>query len=63
MVTENPRDCNNLANDAEIMPLPKDEVTPPVTNIYLVVANFLLFYKFNKQQKYTINSILWHFIR
>jgi hypothetical protein len=25
-----------LANEAAIMPLPNDEVTPPVTKIYLV---------------------------
>jgi hypothetical protein len=36
MVTEYPRACNNLANEAAIMPLPNDEVTPPVTKIYLV---------------------------
>jgi hypothetical protein len=26
-----------LAKEAEIMPLPKEEVTPPVTKIYLVI--------------------------
>jgi hypothetical protein len=38
MVTENPRAFNNLAKEAEIIPFPSDEVTPPVTNIYLVFA-------------------------
>lgn len=37
MVTENPLACNNLPSEAEIMPLPKEEVTPPVTKIYLAV--------------------------
>ena len=29
-----PLDCNKYANDADDNPLPKDETTPPVTNIY-----------------------------
>ena len=29
-----PRDCNKYASDAEDNPFPKDETTPPVTNIY-----------------------------
>ena len=37
MVTLYPRDCKSLAKEAEIIPLPNDEVTPPVTNIYLVM--------------------------
>ncbi len=36
MVTEYPRACNNLAKEAPIIPFPKEEVTPPVTKIYLV---------------------------
>ena len=36
MVTENPLACSNLPSEAEIIPLPREEVTPPVTNIYLV---------------------------
>lgn len=35
MVTENPLACSNLPNEAEMMPLPKEEVTPPVTKMYL----------------------------
>jgi hypothetical protein len=34
MVTRNPLACSNLPNEAEIMPFPSEEVTPPVTNIY-----------------------------
>ena len=34
MVTENPLACNSLPNEAEIIPLPSDEVTPPVTKMY-----------------------------
>ncbi len=37
MVTLKPRACNSLANEAETIPLPNEEVTPPVTNIYLVI--------------------------
>ncbi len=36
MVTEYPLACNNFAKDAEIIPFPSEEVTPPVTKIYLV---------------------------
>jgi hypothetical protein len=36
MVTEKPLDCRSLASEAAIMPLPSDEVTPPVTKMYLV---------------------------
>jgi hypothetical protein len=35
MVTVNPLACSNMPSDAEMMPLPREEVTPPVTNIYL----------------------------
>jgi hypothetical protein len=36
MVTLRPRACNNLANDAEMIPFPNDDATPPVTKIYFV---------------------------
>lgn len=36
MVVEYPRACNSFARDAAMMPLPKEEVTPPVTKTYLV---------------------------
>ena len=39
MVTLNPLACNNLASEAAIMPFPKEEVTPPVTKIYLAIVN------------------------
>ena len=35
-MTFSPLDCRSFASEAETIPLPKDEVTPPVTNIYLV---------------------------
>ncbi|MEY4805562.1 MAG: hypothetical protein RL331_2093, partial [Bacteroidota bacterium] len=31
-----PRACKSFANEAEMMPFPKEEVTPPVTKTYLV---------------------------
>lgn len=37
MVTENPLDCKSLASEAETMPLPNEEATPPVTKIYFVL--------------------------
>jgi hypothetical protein len=43
MVTLKPRACNNLAREAAIIPLPNDEVTPPVTKIYLAIqTDFLI---------------------
>jgi hypothetical protein len=51
MVTEYPLACNNLASEAEIMPLPSEDVTPPVTKMYFVVGDdtvcliwFIVFY-------------------
>jgi hypothetical protein len=38
IVTVWPRAWRSLARDAETIPLPKDEVTPPVTNMYLVFS-------------------------
>ena len=35
MVTEYPRDCRSFASEAEMIPLPRDDVTPPVTKMYL----------------------------
>jgi len=35
MVTFSPRDSRSAPIDAEAMPLPKDETTPPVTNTNL----------------------------
>jgi hypothetical protein len=36
MVTRYPRDCNSLASEAEMMPFPRLDVTPPVTKMYFV---------------------------
>ena len=36
MVTEYPLAINNFPNDAEMIPFPNDEVTPPVTKMYFV---------------------------
>ena len=37
MVTEKPLACRSLAKEAAMMPLPREEVTPPVTKMYLVM--------------------------
>jgi hypothetical protein len=40
MVTRSPRACSNFASEAEIMPFPNDDVTPPETNTYFVAIVF-----------------------
>ena len=42
MLTENPLASNNFPKEAETMPFPKEEVTPPVTKIYLVGGYLLM---------------------
>ena len=42
MVVLYPRACNNFAKEAAIIPFPKEEVTPPVTKMYLV--GFIVFF-------------------
>lgn len=39
MVTRYPLDCRSFAREAEIIPFPNDEVTPPVTKMYLVMIS------------------------
>ena len=36
MVAEYPLACKSFAKEAAIIPLPKDDVTPPVTKMYFV---------------------------
>ena len=48
MVTEKPRDCNNFANEAAIIPFPNEEETPPVTKIYFVFGMCLGLCKITK---------------
>ena len=43
MVTEYPLDWSNLARDEAKTPLPREDVTPPVTNMYLVADKILEF--------------------
>jgi hypothetical protein len=42
MVTEYPLASKSLPNDAETIPFPSEEVTPPVTKIYLVGEDLLI---------------------
>jgi hypothetical protein len=37
MVTDNPLDWSSLPRDALIITLPSEEVTPPVTKMYLTI--------------------------
>ncbi len=48
MVTLYPLACNSLPIDEDIIPLPSDEATPPVTNIYFVSPIKLVYVLFNK---------------
>lgn len=36
IVTFKPLEINSLPSDAQIIPFPSEDVTPPVTNIYFV---------------------------
>jgi hypothetical protein len=38
IVTLKPLACKSFARDAATIPLPNDDVTPPVTNMYLVIS-------------------------
>src|SRR5258706_10167961 len=40
MSTLSPRDFNRRAKEAAVIPFPKDETTPPVTKMYLVIEIF-----------------------
>ena len=37
MVTVNPLACSSIPREAEMIPFPREEVTPPVTKIYLAL--------------------------
>ena len=37
-VTERPRDSRRAASDAEAIPLPREDTTPPVTKTNLVMS-------------------------
>jgi hypothetical protein len=37
IVTLSPLACSNFASEAAIIPLPREEVTPPVTKMYLAI--------------------------
>ncbi|MGK0500187.1 MAG: hypothetical protein ACJAYG_001834 [Oceanicoccus sp.] len=45
-----PRASNIAAKDAEAIPLPRDETTPPVTKINRVAMKNFLFYVIVEQQ-------------
>jgi hypothetical protein len=42
IATDSPRLFSSLPNDAAVMPLPKEETTPPVTKIYFAIFFHLL---------------------
>jgi hypothetical protein len=42
IVTERPLASNNFPKDAETIPFPSEDVTPPVTNIYFVGEDLLI---------------------
>jgi hypothetical protein len=41
MVTRSPLACKSFASEAAMMPLPSEELTPPVTKMYLAIFNLL----------------------
>ena len=45
MVMSKPLACSSLPIDDEIIPLPSEEATPPVTKMYLVSATILILFK------------------
>ena len=44
MVMLYPLACNNLPTEEDMIPLPNEEATPPVTKIYFVSPTMLLFF-------------------
>lgn len=51
-VTFKPLDSRMVPKDADAMPLPKDETTPPVTKTYLVMQTlYKIGRKGNRQQR------------
>ena len=56
MVTRKPLACRSLPREAEIIPFPKEEVTPPVTNIYLADAIKMIGILTYGVQRYTFPS-------
>lgn len=54
MVTFKPRACNNFANEAAIIPLPNEDVTPPVTKIYFDIRLIVNDENFNCLNKYLV---------
>ena len=68
MVTFSPLACNSFANEAAMIPLPNDDVTPPVTKIYLAIQIGYLFSSIaknlvkkpsqNDQQKCTLINLV-----
>jgi hypothetical protein len=58
MVTLSPLACNNLASEAETIPFPNDEVTPPVTNTYLDISLVLVLKKLLAHQYNLIQHLL-----
>src|SRR5215203_4828696 len=56
MVTRSPLACNNLASEAETIPFPNDEVTPPVTNTYLDISLVLVLKKIRYPATYPYST-------
>ena len=57
------RACNSFPNEAATIPFPRDEITPPVTKMYLVFVTINLLYIFNedKDSKF-IENLLSQFL-
>ena len=52
-----PLEVKSFPSEAAMIPLPKEEVTPPVTNIYFVEILFTVFFYKNNIYKYKLTSL------
>ena len=63
IVTEKPLANKSLPKDAEIIPLPSDDVTPPVTNTYFVMVLDTLLRVSKVGEKIYWNTVLARYYR
>ena len=63
MVTLYPLLISSFPKDAEMIPFPKEDVTPPVTKMYFLGEILTTIYQFNCCQKYYFKSIIPNLIK
>src|SRR5690625_7361661 len=63
MVTLRPRASRIAAREAEAIPLPKEETTPPVTNMYRVMDNLVQYESVRQINRPTPREVTcWAFV-